>query len=319
MFFYLNFIITNSFNFFKKIFINNNYFTYFNYRSNKKNYLYYYISFKKQNSLIKKKFNFLHNLHPIFYRKNFKKKFNTKRSKPLNYNISTIKNYSNLKFLLKKQNKSEFINTLNGKKKLKKFILNNRKLYKFLNFNLTKSSSKLTKLINFNSKLKNFNILLNMEYSIFNVILSSNIVKSYVDLKHLLSLKMVYLNRKNISNLFTILNTGDIIEFSLSKKIFNYIFYFKTIFNKHILKVKNKIWFKLKLIDKNKLNFNNNTLINSIFKNNIILRTTIPNYLEVDYYSLTLIIIFKNFNIKTYNLNIKKILTIYLFKLYNWF
>ena len=74
--------------------------------------------FKKKNSLLKKKFNFLHNLHPIFYKKNFKKKIksnNTKFKK-----IKLIKNFYTLKFLLKNSVKSNSINTLNGKKKIKK-------------------------------------------------------------------------------------------------------------------------------------------------------------------------------------------------------
>jgi len=273
--------------------------------------------FKKQNSLLKKKFNYLHNLHPIFYKKNLKKKINNNyQNKLFNYNI--LKTFANLKYKVKRQNKFKFINTLNGKKKIKKFILLNRKLYKFLNFNLLKTSIKLSKQITFLSKFKQFNRILKLEFSLFNIVLNSNFIKSYFDLIKLIKLNIIYINRININNLFFILNINDIVEFNISNKFYNYIFYFKNIFSKHLIKIKNKLWFKLKLIDKNKLDFNKNLLVNNLFKNNLLSKINIPSFIEVDYFTLSIIIIYKNFNLIELNLNFKKILIIYLFRLYNW-
>jgi len=317
IFYYCNYITLNTFSFFKSIYLNNNFFNFFNFKNNKKNYIYYYIMFKKQNSLIKKKFNYLHNLHPIFYKKVGKKKIVNNRLNSLN-NITLIKDFSNLKFFLKKQNKSSFINTLNGKKKIRKFNLLNRKLYKFLNFNLLKTSIKVTKSINFFSRFKNYNRLLKLEFSLFNIILNSKFIKSYNDLNTLFKLNTIYINRIQINNPFYLLKVKDIIEFQLSNKFYNYIFYFKSVFSKHLLKIRNKLWFKLKLLNRNKLDFNKNSLINNVFKNNLIFKLNIPNYIEVDYFTLSIILIYKNFNLKQLNLNIKKILIIYLFRLYNW-
>jgi hypothetical protein len=316
-FYYLNFSILNSFNFFKKIFLNNNYFNFFNLKNNKKLYIYYYVMFKKQNSLMKKKFNYLHNLHPVFFKKkNFKKKFVNSPLK--NKNVKLLRSYYILKLILKKKNGMKSFDSLHGKKKLKKTILRNRKLYKFLNFNTFKTSQKLSKSIRNSSKVKVFNHLLNLEYSLFNVILNTHIIKSYEDLRILTNTSHVFLNRNVVHNLNTVLNVGDLVEFVLTSKFFNYISYFKNIFKKHIMKVRNKIWHKLKTKNKSKLDFNKNSLINSVFKDNVLFNNNIPNYLEVDFYSLSIIVLIKNLKFKSLNINIKKILVVYLFKLYNW-
>jgi hypothetical protein len=271
--------------------------------------------FKKQNSLLKKKINYLHNLHPVFYRKNLKKKIKNIDTK--SQKIKMFKKDNMLKYLLKKPNNLLTNNTLNGKKKLKKVILVNRKLYNFLNNYVFKVSKKLTKNISKKSKLRSMSNLLNLEYALSNVILNSNIIKSYQDLKALVLKKCIYLNRSIIKHLNIELSVGDIIEFYLSKKFFNYIFYFKHVVNKHIIKIRNGIWYKLRLKNKNLLDYKNNNLLNNVFKNNYLLKSFIPNYLEVDFYTLTISLIFKSLNFKNYSLNIKKILVVYLFKLYN--
>lgn len=314
--YYLDFSIINSFNFFKKIFINNNYLNLFSLKNNKKLYLYYYIMFKKQNSLMKKNFHYLHNLHPIFYKKNLKKKISLTSIK--NKNFKLIKNFYILKLILKKNNNSKNINILKIRKKFQKVILKNRRLYKFLKFNSFKSSQSLSKDITINSKVKTLNNLLNLEYSLFNVILNTNIIKSYEDLKLLSRSNSIFLNRNLIKNLNKVLEVGDLIEFNLSYRFYSYMLYFKNVFIKHITKIRNKIWYKLKFKDKNKLDYTKNSLLNNVFKNNLIFRNNIPGYLEVDYYTLSIVILMKNFNFNSLNINIKKILVIYLFKLYNW-
>lgn len=272
--------------------------------------------FKKQNSLLKKRFNYLHNLHPIFYKKNLKKKINIDSFK--NKKIKLLKSLYTIKFLLKKNTKHNNINTLNGKKKLKKVILTNRALYNFLNYNSFKTAKSLSTHISKKSKLKNLSNLLSLEYSTFNIILNSNLIKSYTDLTILSSAKSIFLNRIPLKNLNKELKVGDVIEFYLSKKIYNYIIYFKELITKYIIKTKNKLWYKLRLKDKNKLDYNKNNLINNVFKNNFLFKSYIPNYIEVDYYTLSILIITKSFNFNSYTLNIKKILVLYLFKLYNW-
>ena len=74
-------------------------------------------------------------------------------------------------------------NILKGKKKFKKTLLLNKKLYKFLTFNIFKTLRRLKKHVRIKSKLKILQNLLSFEYSMPYIILSSNIVKSFSDLK----------------------------------------------------------------------------------------------------------------------------------------
>lgn len=232
----------NLFNFFNKIYLNLNYFYLFKFINNKKNYLFYYIQFKKQNSLLKKKYNFINTLNPIFFKKNMKKNMTNKtdiNKKSLFYL------YNNIFFNKNADNINKF-NTINGKKKLKKTILLNRTYYRYLNNNFLKNSKKVNKKIFLQSKEKlNFNLLA-FQYSLVNILQNINLFKSTNDLKQLILNKKILVNRKISSSLNTVLDVGSIVEISINYKIFNYIFKFKQVFNKNLIKLRAKLWFKFK-------------------------------------------------------------------------
>lgn len=292
------------------------YFNMFIKKNNKFFYLHSYLMFKKKNLLFKKKFNYLKTLHPLFFKNFFKK-----RIRPINLlkkNNYLIKQYYFLKILNNNVKYSKFNESLNGKKKFLKTIFKNRKLLNFLNFLNYRNSNKLSNYILNQNKCQLNNRILNIEYSLMHVCLNTNLVKNRQDLIFLLKNNQIFLNRSRILNKYTILNINDILEFTLKYKYFNYVFLFKKLFNKHILKIKNKLWFKLRLKNKNKLEFQDKNFINKIYKYNLIQKINIPQYLEVDYSLLTLIILYKNFDLNLVNINIKKILSIYLFRLYNW-
>ena len=300
-FYSLNFILNTTFSYFKKIFVDYNFFTFLTFTSSKKNSLYYFIMFKKQNSLMKKKYNLYNSLHPVYYKKRLKKKITDNTHTLIKFN-------SGLKFL----------NVLNGKKKMRKTILLNRMFLNYLNFNRFKTSTKLSKNIFLNSKLILIKILLNLEYSLFYIITNTNFIKSYTDLKKLLQMSFIFLNRKPIFKVNKILKSGDILEFSLNYKMFNYIFKFKELTLKHIFKLRTKLWFKIKSYNKLKINYNDNKLANRLLTNNLLFKNNIPMYLEIDYITLTIIVLFNSYDYKIYNYSIKKLLVLYLFKLYNW-
>jgi hypothetical protein len=304
----------------KQIILNNLFFGLYSIKDSKKLYLFYLIMFKKQNSLLKKRFNYLRNLHPVFYRKRFKKRvFSSTKIKNNKKRITVLKNFYSINFLNSKVKTHKMPNILKGKKKFKKTLLLNKKLYKFLTFNIFKTLRRLKKHVRIKSKLKILQNLLSFEYSMPYIILSSNIVKSFSDLKILLRTKYVYLNRmKQSKNFNKVLVAGDYIEFFLVNRIFNYVTYFKKILLKHVIKVRNRLWYKLRGKDRGKFDFNKNTLLNSLFKDNVLFKRAIPNYLEVDYITLSIVIVLKNLEFNSFNLNIKKILVLYLFKLYNW-
>jgi len=303
-YFIVNYLLSNTFNFFNRIFINYNFFEYFNLLNNKKAYLFYYIMFKKQNSLMKKKYNLFNNLYPVYFRKKIRKKITS----TWNYSLY---NYSNA-YIYK------FLNVLSGKKKYRKTILLNRLFFNYLNFNRFKTSTKLSNNISINSKLIFTKLILKLEYSLMYLITNTNIVKSYKDLCKFLSLSYIYLNRKAIFRDNIVLNSGDIIEFNLNYKLFNYINKFKEFNNKYIYKLRTKLWFKIKNYNRMRINYNDTKITNALLKNNILFKNSIPNYLEIDYITLSIVILYKSLDYKHYNYVIKKLLVVYMFKLYNW-
>ena len=298
----------------KRYFLNFNFLFFFNLKHNKKNYLYYYIYFKKQNSLLKKKYNYINSLNPIFFKnENYKIIYKKVDSVKNSY---FLKKYNNLKFNNFNPNVIDYYNLLNGKKKLKKTILNNRNYYKFLNFNNITNSSKLTKNIKIKSKLKLNTRLLDFEFNIINILINSHLVKSFNDINFLLLNNLIFVNRNYIRKKNLILNLNDLIEITISHKFYNYLCYFRSVLEKNILKLRLKIWFKVK--NKLFLDFNKKIFINRLFKSISNYNLVFFNYLEVDFFSLSIFVINKNLNLLNLNLVIKKLLVVYLFRLYNW-
>jgi hypothetical protein len=266
--------------------------------NNKYSYLAYYLKFKKQNSILKKKYNFVNIVNPVYFKSgnNSKNKINN--------------------LFIKNSNGSTKYSVVNGKKKLKKIILKNRLYYSFLHNYIFKNSKKLSNNIDFTKKNSINNILLNFQYSIINLIQSLNLFKTFLDIKQLFNNKIVYVNRKQILNTKKSMQIGDVIEFNISFKLYCYLNKAKHGLNKQISKLKNKLWFKVKGNYNRKLDINTDFQVNKLIgKTNNYL--SILNYLEVDYFSLTCILIFKNLNLLNVSLKIKKILVVYLFKLYN--
>ena len=303
-YFGVQFLLINSFSYFNKVFINLNFFSYFNLSNSKKQHLFNYIMLKKQNSIMKKKYNLYNNLFPLYFKKKLKKSI----FKNWNYNVYNYENH----------NMSKFINVLNGKKKLKKSILLNRLFYNYLNYKIFKTSKKLTNNINKYSKLFLNIILFNVEYGLKYILINTDLVKSFNDINKFVKLSYLYLNRKLVTSNDIILFQGDIIEFNINYKFYNYIFKFKNFNNKYIYKLRTKLWFKIKNYNKIKVNYNDSKISNVLLKNNLLFKKTIPSYLEIDYLTLSIIILYKTLNYKEYNYTIKKLLVIYMFKLYNW-
>lgn len=236
-FFYFFYKFIQAFSYFKKIYINFDYFKFYNIKNSKKEFLFYYMQFKKQNSLLKKKYMFLNTLNPIYFKKNLKKNFN--ENKVVN-SLKLLKQNKTLLITNKNLHNNSF-NTLNGKKKLKKTILLNRFYLNYLNNFMIKRSKKLTKNISTNSKQKISNIILSYQYNIMNVINSINLFKSYNDIFKLIRSKNVYVNKLNSTKTNYYLNTGDLIEFNINYKMYNYFMHLKGLSNKFSLKLKNKL------------------------------------------------------------------------------
>jgi hypothetical protein len=150
IFYFSDKIYTNIYNKlfnYTNIFINY-YFYKFYILNDKFNYIFNYILIKKQNSFLKKKINLFNNFYVMSQKntKNFDKK-NDKKNE-LNYFINYYKVTNDLFVELDAQKLVDL------KKKLKKTILENRKILKKITFNKATRSHNISKFINIFGKKK---------------------------------------------------------------------------------------------------------------------------------------------------------------------
>jgi len=212
-------------------------------------------------------------------------------------------------------------NLLDYKKKIYSVILDNRKLY--TNTFLNKSrSNKVTKIIWKTSKLT-----INQRVSFFNnqlwvVLLKSNFIISQNDIRFILTNRLICLNN-NVININIhdklLLKINDVISLVYNKNYFKYLFYRITKINLFIKKFKKKylnlssFYFKnitpLKEFKKNKI---------KIFKYLFFFRNYNNLNIEIDYFILSIYIISSSLYNSTHNYLLKKLLSIYFYKTYNW-
>lgn len=272
-------------------------------------YLFNYILLKKQNSFLKKKINLINSFYGVFQKSN---RF-----------IDRNKNFRYLNFFFKYY-KIDFetklsINTqkiIDLRKKLKKLILENRKFVNSSVFSKAVRSYKLTRWFNLLGRKKNWNIFVLYELKLLNIFLLVHFVRSFTDVIKLIKLGGIYVNRLVQFNHNYICKKGDLLELFVSKIYFIYLIKYKNISEKNIVKIKNKLFLKLK--NKYSLTRSNEHQLLKLFKDNLVFKYYIPLYLEVDFLTLTVIILqnVKNFN--EINFFFKKFFILYLFRLYNW-
>lgn len=291
------------------IFVNYYFFKYYNVNT-KNSYIFNYILLKKQNSFLKKKLNLFNNFYVMSQKssRSFEKKFEKKSELEYFINLYRIKNESVISLESQK--------LVDLKKKMKKTILENRKILKKVVFLNTVRSYTLNKFISFFGKKKIWNNIISFEFRLINILLNSGLVKSYNDVIILLKLNLVCVNKYIMHNMYHTLAKGDLIELTYTKIYYIYLLKFKYICEKNILKIRNKIWLKFK--NKHTLTEKNENNILNIYLNNWLLKYNIPNYLEVDYFTLTVFIVSNLKNINETSFFFRRFFALYLFRLYNW-
>ena len=120
----------------------------------------------------------------------------------------------------------------------------------------------------------------------------------------------VYKNNKILNNSHHILNENDIINICFNKYYyFLYRDYINNINSNKFIIFKKLKKFKNTDILKKDYNFINKIIF---FKNDS------PKYLEIDYLSMSLILLYKNINYSEFNYFNIKLLNVFLKRLYNW-
>lgn len=278
--------------------------------NDKYSYLFNYILLKKQNSFLKKKINLFNN----FYSMTQKNNRLWERKVTLNYDLTYFINQYKIDADLFSNLDCQKLVDL--KKKLKKTILDNRKIFRRLSFNKSTRSQHITNFISFFGKKKLWQNIHNFEFRIINILLGSGLLRSYQDGLYLLRLKGVYINRILVKNSNYIVKKGDCVELIYSKLYFLYLLKFKYICEKNIMKIRTKIWIKFK--NKHSLTTHNEDNILNIYINNWLLKYSIPLYLEVDYFTLSIVVVANLKNVHELSFFFRRFFTFYLYRLYNW-
>ena len=261
--------------------------------------------FKKKNLFFKKKNLF------------FKKKYDIKViiSKRLSFAFKKKKYFKKVKKKFKNNGNFFF------KKFFFKTLIHCRKKLKTLYYlekivrqkTITKDIFKKTK----NSYYKNYT----HEYTLINILLKGNFFFFVKDIFIFIKLGFVYVNNTQNNKTDFVLSVGDCVQVQVFDHYYNYIIFFKKFLKLKIKKYKQDSWLFFKR------NFLNKKSILKKFKKRknpkyihilYLYKFNIPQYLDIDFITLTIIIL-KKFNIckhKTYFLN--KNFSWKMFQLYNY-
>lgn len=235
----------------------------------------------------------------ILYRNNFlKKKFFSKKLKK-----KKIKFKSNKKFW-------------DIKKKFFSTILENHKFFKIYFKNKFLKKKKLLKFLKNRKSLELNKLYSSFELLLFNVLLRTQTLHFLNNIFFFIENGYIFVNGVCERNPFLKLKVGDRVQLVINSNF--YIFYKINLLKylKKLAKIKFKVW----KIHKIKFNFykqlsksSPNWLLNmNNYKNDI------PSYLEVDFLTLTSIVLFKPFYYHHINFFLLKFISPYMFKLYFW-
>lgn len=281
------------------------------------------ISYKKLNSNLKQSlnlpkyiahsYNYFNKINQNYYFNliNFVKLNNNKKNKNFNENLFLYKKlmggqfgaFSSLKFL--------FLNT-----KWFKLYHNNRQLIKFFLFRKKKKQYFLTRLLSSLTKQPFSLFFNNLELNLVNLLVRGRFALSYQHAKDLLFLGYVYINSKKTTNFLYLLKPNDYIQIIFDETyLINYQYFYAYLKNKqkHI-KYCFQRWYN------NRFDFykQHTKRFPSWLLKLIFFKLDSPLYLEIDYSTLTMVIIRNPFFFYELNLYLYKFINLYFIRLYNW-
>ena len=206
---------------------------------------------------------------------------------------------------------------LDYKKKFPSINLDNRKLFSYLFFNNIKAK-KLTKKL---WLISWFNLRRKIEYfnnQLWYILLKSGLVISQIDILYLLNFNLIYLNFKNINNNTTV-QSGDFISLVYNKFYIIYLFQRTKNISSFIKKFKKKYtninpfflkgFTNLKDFKKKKPKVIKFLFFFKNFRN---------DSMEIDYTILSIFVLNSYFEFSINFILWKRVISSYLFKLYNW-
>lgn len=215
-----------------------------------------------------------------------------------------------------KRQKRRQVNSIHFRKFFFKTLIEGRSLVKLVLRKKFKRKRALSNTISASTHTTFFTRLHKLEFNLFNLVLRSRFTTSLKDALLWIKEGLIFVNNVPTANPYLELKLGDRIQLALTNR---YFLYKKTYFSKNkkdVAKLRAKLWLK------NKGKFN---LFRKRSKHwpKWIMRTTyykalVPNFLEVDYLTLTSVIVCLPKTIMEYDSVLWRYLNIYNFRLYNW-
>jgi len=206
--------------------------------------------------------------------------------------------------------------SVNFKKFFFKALIDGRSLTKLILNKKHKSKLNFTNIVSASTHTTFFNRINSLELSLFNIVLRSRFTTSIKDAFKWVRRGMVFVNSKPVLNPYRSLTLGDRVQLTINN---NYYLYKKTHSTKNkkdVIKLKSKLWFK----NKGKFNLfrRRSKLWPKWILRTVYYKTLIPNFLEVDFMSLTSVIVYLPKMITEYDSVLWRYINIYNFRLYNW-
>jgi hypothetical protein len=183
-----------------------------------------------------------------------------------------------------------------------------------LNF---KYQHKLTKYILMFNKISGFTLLKKFELNILNILIRSRFFLNFNVIQTFINNNFIWINGFQVNNIHFQLYLNDFIQINISWK---YFIYFKWLLNLSKLKFNKINWkYNIKLFNL-KYRIKKFKMIKAPkwIESNIYLYLDIPNYLEVDFLSLSIYIIYEPYNNKDINNLYLQFFSFNIMNLYNW-
>jgi hypothetical protein len=194
-------------------------------------------------------------------------------------------------------------------------IISNRKIIKFVFFKKHTKQKKITKFLINASKKNNF-FLDRISNFLFLILIQSHFFFFLNDINYFIKNKFIYVNNKFVSNKFFEIKVNDCIKLITFNSYFDYVSNIYKFFNKKKTKIKYKQWRGFKSSNKNFLN--TKRWLPNFLDKFLFYRLDIPKFLEVDFFSLSIIYLYKDKNIMYKNKFFLKFISFYMMKMYNW-
>ena len=210
-----------------------------------------------------------------------------------------------------KQRSSKFIDNTS---RFLSVIISNRSAVKFVFFKKHTKQKNITKFLINVSRKNNF-ALDRISNFLFFVLIQSHFFFFLNDINFFIKNNFIFVNNKAITTKFYELKVNDCIKLVNFNSYYDYILNIYKLFEKKKSKIKYKQW---KSFKNNKPNINSKRWLPNFLDKFLFYKLDIPKYLEIDFFTLTIIYLYIEKNVTLKNKIFIKFISFYLIKMYNW-